>query len=490
MNRLLLALLAVLTLGREFAAARLPVTPADAFVWMQAQRLDWAYFDGPGGMAALAHLGGVLLGDHPLALRIFAPLFAALATIAVYRLGRRWFGENAGLGAALGLNALPLFNAAAVHAGPQMPALALGLAAAAAFARAFEGRTGAWLVAGVLAALAVNVSFAALLVPLTVILVCVAFRRQRVRWREPGIYLALAIIVLSLLPAALWNHAHRWPFLALGTARSLLTPDGAALGPAFATILAWVSLPMLLAALVGLARLAAEARLHAKPRLALVFLVPSLLVALHGALRGGPNETVLLLAAGFALVPAAAGLLTSAWGRWVGAVAVLAAAALTAFPPQPPADSWNRSAAGAPWAAVAGQLRTLLRQLPPGDRPPFVVAPSPDATAALNYHLAGTGSEVYLRESQDLSNQFGLWPRYDDFVATDRPADEFFRLEGSTTNPNLGRNALYVTDEPLAELPQTITAAFGRVTPHATFTLRDGRKLRVYLCENYQTMPL
>jgi hypothetical protein len=39
-------------------------------------------------------------------------------------------------------------------------------------------------------------------------------------------------------------------------------------------------------------------------------------------------------------------------------------------------------------------------------------------------------------------------------------------------------------------LPQTITAAFARVAPFADLELAGNRKLRVYLCEDYQTMPL
>lgn len=488
MTRLPLLLLVVITLARFLAAAFAPVTPAEAYFWMQAQRLDWAYFEMPGGTAALVHLGEVLGGNQPLALRWFAPVAALVATLALHALARRWFGDAVALVAALALNALPLFNAAAVHAGPQMPALALALLATAAFARALENRPLTALAAGSSAALALQFSYAAALLPLAFALTTLASRQSRAQWRHPALVITIALSVLGALPAFLWNHAHSWPMAALGTLRSVLTPDGPALPAALANLGALLGWPVLLASLAGLGLAAARGRHHVKPRLGLLLATPFLLFSLHATLLDAAPETLLLLAAALALPPAAAALATIRSGRLLGTAAVALTAVLTAFGPA--ADSWSRSAAAAPWAAVAGQIRTLLAQLPTSGQPPFLIAPTADATAALGFHLAGTGSEVYLRESQDLSNQFGLWPRYDDFVRTARPADEFFQLEGNSTNPNLGRSALYLTEEQPADLPQTITAAFGRVTPHATLALPDGRKLRVYLCENYQTMPL
>ncbi len=56
----------------------------------------------------------------------------------------------------------------------------------------------------------------------------------------------------------------------------------------------------------------------------------------------------------------------------------------------------------------------------------------------------------------------------------------------------MGRSALYVSAEAPDELPQTIKAAFATVTPLEQIP-QPGRPLRplyIYLCENYQTLPL
>jgi hypothetical protein len=181
---------------------------------------------------------------------------------------------------------------------------------------------------------------------------------------------------------------------------------------------------------------------------------------------------------------AAIALETSARSR-IAAAILLLIAGTTALGSAPGDD---------PWPSVARAIEPLATEAQTGlTTPLFVIAPDPDATSALSYHLArsqfGASHPVFLRESQDLSNQFGLWPRYDDFVPTAQAPDEYFQ-ELKAVNPYLGRSALYVTEEEPADLPQTITSAFVRCTPYATISLSAGRKLRVYLCEDYQTMPL
>ena len=64
-------------------------------------------------------------------------------------------------------------------------------------------------------------------------------------------------------------------------------------------------------------------------------------------------------------------------------------------------------------------------------------------------------------------------------------ADEYF-TEQKGVNPFMGRNALYLG----ADLPQTIGAAFENVTPLSRIVLPGGRKLTIFLCLNYQTLPL
>jgi len=84
-----------------------------------------------------------------------------------------------------------------------------------------------------------------------------------------------------------------------------------------------------------------------------------------------------------------------------------------------------------------------------------------------------------------------LWPGYGDFVEAPAPADEFF-TEQKGENPFMGRSALYISRESACDLPQTIKAAFESVTFLKQLPPAGGgsEPLYIYLCVNYQTLPL
>jgi hypothetical protein len=413
-----------------------------------------------------------------------------LATAGTFLAARSLFGPAAGLWAAVAINTLPFFNIAAVHAGPQLPALAFTLLACWAFLRAMDHGLFWWLLAGASLAVAVQFHFAAILLLPGVAAACTLSSRHRAEWRRPGLYTMLFLALCGLLPAFFWNRSHDWPSRALGTLRTALTPSWNEIGSALAINSALFSITALAAVGFAIWVLARSARIHARPRLALCLALPFGCLWLYDVLHGEPANTSLLLACGLLAGGTAHVFLGATRLRQFGAILLFLSAGFASRPATH--DPWTRSAHGVSWKEVAASIDTILARAQNPQAPPLLlIAQDPDATAALNYDLARTAHpEVFLRESQDVSNQFALWPRYDDFVEAAKPADDFFKLEGSTTNPYLGRSALYLSDEEPGDLPQTITSAFRGVTPFAALELGGGRKLRVYLCEDYQTMPL
>jgi hypothetical protein len=352
-----------------------------------------------------------------------------------------------------------------------------------------------WLAMGSFAAVAAQFLYSAIGILAGIALACALSPRQRSQWRRPGIYLAALIAAASLLPALVWNQSHGWPVSALGTWRSELTPHWEEIGTALWAGMLLASVPIVVAAIFGLAVLARSSRTHSKPRLLLCLTAPFAVIWFTGMMRGNVSATSLLLTMAIAICGAASVFQASQRLRLVGAAALVLAVASSVFPLRQQIDPWTRSVEGIAWHDLAAETARLLPQIEAAKSTRlFLIAQDPSATAALNYYLARSPAtrttEVFLRESQDLSTQFGLWPRYDDFVVTDKPADELFQMEGNTTNPYMGRSALYLSDEEPDDLPQTIKSAFSNVSPYATLTLEGGRKMRVYLCEDYQTMPL
>ncbi|MGH8047750.1 MAG: ArnT family glycosyltransferase, partial [Chthoniobacterales bacterium] len=440
----------------------------------------------------LVHITSQFLGDSPLALRIAFPLLAAAASLGAFLLGRALFGMAAGIWAAAALNTLPFFNAAAVHTGAELPALVFTLLAAWSFVRAMDRGLPWWALGGLCLAVAEQFHYAAILLLAGVAIACTCSSHHRVEWRRPGIYIAAIVASMTLFPAAKWNAVHDWPLLADGTLRTVLTPRWTEIGGGILGSLILFTIFAIAALAFVIWKLAQAARLHFKPRLALCLASPFALLWLYDILHGEPGAAAFLFATGILAGAAAHVFIEEPPLSRLGAGLLALTALSTALTLPAKWDPWSQRAHGIAWNEAAASLDELLAKAQHPDQPPLLlIAEDADATSALNYHLSRTTHpEVFLRESQDVSNQYALWPRYDDFVETDKPADDFFKNEGSTANPYVGRDALYITDEEPDNLPQTITAAFAHVGSFATLELAGGRKLRVYLCEDYQTMPL
>lgn len=141
------------------------------------------------------------------------------------------------------------------------------------------------------------------------------------------------------------------------------------------------------------------------------------------------------------------------------------------------------------WTAIASEMNIASRDMPASVGGGFLVAENADQASILAvYFKARTQTAyppVFVTESPAISSQFGLWPSYADFIDSDKIADEYF-TEQKGVNPFIGRNALFLG----SELPQTIKGAFAEIRPLRQIQLPNGPQLTVFLCLDYQTLPL
>jgi hypothetical protein len=133
----------------------------------------------------------------------------------------------------------------------------------------------------------------------------------------------------------------------------------------------------------------------------------------------------------------------------------------------------------------------------------FLIADDRSRASEISFYLRDKRVEgpnhppVYLVESQDIQNQFSLWPRYDEFVtATNAPAQgegDVYTEEGGV-NPFVGRSALYIRDRATGRAPHNIRVAFESAEPIAKIEVqRYGEHLRtwqVFLCRKYRPLSL
>lgn len=497
-GRLLAFFVAAVTLARWLAGYWRPLTAEECYLALCGFIPSAAYFDGPGGTPWLVAAGISLAGAGGLGATLFWPLLAAMATVSAYFLVAALVGKREGLGIAVFLNLLPVFNEAALSATCAMPLAAAGLGTSVCAWHALEKRSAAWWgAAGLFAAGGLIFTYTAWFLLPSLALVLVASHRWRPRLATAGFWLAWLPPMLVYLVLLRWNAGNGWVHFIGGTWQTAFAVQPGRLGGALVSAAAAIgpfTLPLLLpAGVIALGRM----RVSPKVKFLTIPALAAALAAMYAALRGLPAVPPGLLATALSL-PLLAWLPPRLGGarmaRLLGAVFLGTAAWTALVLPWPSAKPLVDTSLG----AELGRLRAQYSA--PGEAPLFLIAEDAPLAAAVALALpdpvaAAPGHPpVYTPESAAARSQFDLWPRYDQIVdGAPSPAatepDPF--TEQSGTNPFLGRSALYLTaGNPPDGLPQAITGAFGNVQLLGQIVAPDGRSLNVYLCSDYQMMPL
>lgn len=459
------------------------IAPQEAYYWMCADRPAAAYFDGPPATAFLVRLLGFLTGGSLEILRLAWPLVALLVGWLSFLLARTLYSPAVAGWTVVALNALPVFNEHSVTVGPWMPTLVCVLGGLLAAYSAIEGRRKDWLPAAACFALACLFRYEAVLVPLGFCAVILAVLRKGQQPDWPALAALLLLPLAVLWTPLAWNARLEWIPIAGGTLQTWWRPQP---GGWSHNLIEWFrdySFAGGLALAAGFATLALGARKRGGGRFLLVAAGFPAIWAVYQFLIGRDFAT----AAWLAMVPALAGLAgffaRSRWMPLAGSAAV--ALALLQSGVMLREEGLMRGI----WASVAKEVHSATREVPASDGGGFLIAETTDQASILSVFFRSSGGSghppVFVPESPALTSQFGLWPSYADFVASDLVVDEFF-TEQKGYNLFAGRNALFLG----AELPQTIKGAFSQVTPLRRILLPDGGALTIFLCLDYQTLPL
>lgn len=479
----LLVLLGILALLRIVWLATQGIAPQEAYYWMCGDRLAAAYFDGPPATAHLVRFLGFFTGGSLEILRLAWPLIALFTSWLAFLLIRTIYNPAVAGWTVVALNALPVFNSHSVTVGPWMPALACVLGGLLAAHSAIEGRRKDWLPAAACFALACLFRYEAVLVPLGFCAVILAVLRnhQQPDWAALA---ALVVLPLAVLWAPLaWNANLEWIPLAGGTFQTWWRPQPGGWNRNVVEFFREYSFAGGLSLAAGLAALVLGSLKHGGARFLLVASGFAALWAVYQFLIGRNFSIALWLA----LVPVLAALIgyfgRSRWMPLAGSAVVVLALFQTALTLR------EEGRMRAVWSSIAKEVHKATRDIPASDGGGFLIAENTDQASVLAvFFKTAAGSEyppVFVPESPALTSQFGLWPSYADFVASDLVVDEFF-TEQKGYNLFAGRNALFLG----SDLPQTIKGAFAQVSPIRKIQLPDGGELTIFLCLDYQTLPL
>lgn len=186
----------------------------EAFYWQESRDLDWSYSDLPAATAFLIRASETVFGHGTLAMRAPFLLLGALLPLLLVRLGIRLFGAARGWAAGLLCLALPLLNVSGVLALPEVPLLVCSVLALDAFERAADTqRRRDWTLLGLALAGAWLCHYRAVLLFAVGLAFLILTARGRRLWRTSGLWLALALSLLGLLPTLVFNVEHDWAAL-------------------------------------------------------------------------------------------------------------------------------------------------------------------------------------------------------------------------------------------------------------------------------------
>jgi 4-amino-4-deoxy-L-arabinose transferase-like glycosyltransferase len=205
---------AVLLVVKIILAAQLAPFGDEAWYWQESRHPAWGYSDLPPLTAWLIASGEALFGHGTLAMR--APFLAlgALLPWLIVRIARRVSGGADGWRAGLLVLGMPLLGTLGLFALPDVPltfASALALDAIERVGRWQKLRDWSWL--GVALALAWLAHYRAAMLLAAGLAFFALTPRGRGMWRDPGLWLALAIMALGIVPTLVFNATHAWAAL-------------------------------------------------------------------------------------------------------------------------------------------------------------------------------------------------------------------------------------------------------------------------------------
>ncbi len=525
-----LGTLIILTGLRLVLAASVGLSPDEAYYFLWAERLDWAYYSKGPGVAFAIRLGTECLGPTELGVRLLSPLLALGSSLLLFAFAKRLFGLAAAVGVVVLVNVLPIFNVGSVVMTIDPLSIFFWIAATLTFWLGLEKLprfTLWWPVTGLLIGLGFLCKYTNAFQLLSIVLVLALSRRHRIQLLRPGFATLIAAFCLGLIPPLLWNKENGWITLV-----HLLDRGGISTGGVwrpleifeFLGVHLGVYSPLLFVGIV-IAGVAAvrDARSHFRPFFLLCFSLPIILFYFGLSLKqaGEANWT----APGFVTLSLIASAywtprLTSATVRkWALSGVVLSLfltfvllcsdlVRIAGIPWPYKSDPGGRLRGWETAAREIAELRTELEEHL--ETEVFLIANRYGTASALAFYLPekrveGPGHPpIYTPGGAEIKNQFAFWPRYDEFVLSEgeplsRLHENMEFTEEAGVNPFVGRTALMITDDIKAD----------GVSPKSPFEVRRSfegwdrvgdlvvsrrglpvRRYRLFVCFDYKTPEL
>lgn len=197
---------AVLCVVKIMLAASLSPFGDEAFYWQESRRLAWGYSDLPPLTALLIRVGESVAGHGVFGMRWPFLLIGSCLPWLVRAFAREAFDERTGWQAGLLCLIVPLAGSLGVLALPDVPLTVAIMAAMVSLMRALDrDYLRDWLLLGLSLGVCWLTHYRAAMPMLAGLLFCVMTPRGRAQWRRPGLWMALAVAALGLIPLVISN---------------------------------------------------------------------------------------------------------------------------------------------------------------------------------------------------------------------------------------------------------------------------------------------
>jgi 4-amino-4-deoxy-L-arabinose transferase-like glycosyltransferase/membrane-associated phospholipid phosphatase len=194
------------------AGSTIELSKDEAYQWVWSKHLALSYYSKPPLIAYTQWLGTSLWGDTAFGVRFFSPVIGAALGLMLMR----WMAGLAGGRTAFCL-VLVLLSTPLLGVGSTLltidPLLVFFWTAAMLLgwkAVSEDGKVWHWLGAGLALGMAFLSKYSALYQVVCWALFFTLWPKARIHLRRPGPWLALAVVMLCMVPVLLWNAQHHW----------------------------------------------------------------------------------------------------------------------------------------------------------------------------------------------------------------------------------------------------------------------------------------
>ena len=195
---------------RVFAIISTPLelSADEAQYWLWSKELNWGYFSKPPMIAWLIHVSNNIFGDYDYSIRIFAPLIHGINALVIFRLSQE-INDNylAHFLSSLIWLTLPIVGVGSFLMSTDTPLMLLWTTSLLVIVKAYNSENlFLWNLAGLIAGLALYAKYAALYLPLGLIIFYIINFQNEQNIKLRGLFLFLINFIIVSLPNVIWNY--------------------------------------------------------------------------------------------------------------------------------------------------------------------------------------------------------------------------------------------------------------------------------------------